>query len=200
MMQFIKHRCNTIQKLINTPCGYGVEIDIRSIGEQLILQHEPFVAGELFSSWIKNYKHNILILNVKEEGLEECLIEIMKANKIDNYFFLDQTFPFLVKLTNINEKRCAVRFSEFESIDTVLHFTGKANWVWIDCFTHCPLTKDYELLLNKAGFNLCLVSPELHGRNDDKDIYNLVDYIKNNNLVIQYVCTKRPELWEKLVK
>ena len=45
-MKLISHRRNTIQDLNVTPKKYGVEVDIRSCGEQLIIHHDPFVAGE----------------------------------------------------------------------------------------------------------------------------------------------------------
>jgi hypothetical protein len=35
-------------------------------------------------------------------------------------------------LSRQGEKNIALRFSEFESIDTILNMKGKANWVWID--------------------------------------------------------------------
>ena len=69
------------------------EIDIRSYGNDLILQHDPFVKGELFNEWIKFFKHKFLILNVKEEGLES-LIKKMNDLKIKNYFFWTKVFLF----------------------------------------------------------------------------------------------------------
>ena len=44
-------------------------------------------AGEYFKKWIKYYKHALLIINIKEEGLEESILKILKENKINNYFF-----------------------------------------------------------------------------------------------------------------
>ena len=65
-MNLISHRRNTLAELIATPRQYGVEVDIRSRGEQLIIHHDPFVAGEPFDAWIAAYQHCTLILNVKE--------------------------------------------------------------------------------------------------------------------------------------
>jgi hypothetical protein len=138
-MNYIAHRRNTIAELMDTPKKYGVEVDIRSLGNNLIIHHDPFHSGELFENWIKHYQHKTLILNVKEEGLEERLIEIMLSKGIRDYFFLDQSFPFLVKWSKMGESRCAARVSEFESIDTVLSLKGEIDWVWVDCFTHFPI-------------------------------------------------------------
>ena len=41
-MRLIKHRRNTIEQLKETPTKYGIEVDIRSFGEKLIINHDPF--------------------------------------------------------------------------------------------------------------------------------------------------------------
>lgn len=197
-MILIAHRRNTVSDLLATNTLYGVEVDVRSKGNRLIIHHDPFVDGELFDEWIDAYQHRTLILNVKEEGLEMQLIALMQAKGIHDYFFLDQSFPFLVKWSNAGEHRCAVRVSEFESIDTALTLSGKVDWVWVDCFTHFPLTETDAQRLKDAGFKLCLVSPELQGRNAENEIPRLAGLLNNRNIVANAVCTKRPDLWEQM--
>lgn len=196
-MKLISHRRNTIAELRATPPRYGVEVDIRSQGQDLVIHHDPFVQGESFVDWFNAYQHGTLILNVKEEGLEGRLIELMKARGFEDYFFLDQSFPYLVKWSKAGEHRCAVRVSEFESIETALTLAGKVDWVWVDCFTHFPLTRDDAVRLKNAGFNLCLVSPELQGRDAASEIPALVQLQEELGIVADAVCTKRPDLWEK---
>ena len=197
-MKLISHRRNTIAELRETDKKYGVEVDIRSEGQRLIIHHDPLVDGESFDEWINAYQHGTLILNVKEEGLEARLIALMASKGIDDYFFLDQSFPFLVKWSKAGEHRCAVRVSEFESIETALTLAGKVDWVWVDCFTKFPLSKEDALRLKNAGFKLCLVSPELQGRNAEIEIPTLVSLLRARNIESDAVCTKRPDLWEKM--
>ncbi|MDP1955345.1 MAG: phosphatidylinositol-specific phospholipase C/glycerophosphodiester phosphodiesterase family protein [Polaromonas sp.] len=197
-MKIISHRRNTLDQLIATPNKYGVEVDIRSHGEQLRIHHDPFLTGASFDDWIAAYRHGTLILNVKEEGLEARLIALMRSKGIEDYFFLDQSFPFLVKWAKEGERRCAVRISEFESIETALTLTGKVDWVWVDCFTHFPLTRVDARRLKSAGFKLCLVSPELQGRDADMEIPLLTSLLSERDIQAEAVCTKRPDLWEKL--
>ena len=116
-MIIINHRCNTIDQLKKTPSNFGIEVDIRTFGKKLTLHHEPFVKGEYFSKWIEYFEHKFLILNVKEEGLEKEVLKIIKKTKVKNFFFLDQSFPFLVKTLKKNEKRCALRVSDYESFE-----------------------------------------------------------------------------------
>jgi hypothetical protein len=198
-MKLISHRRNTIAELRATDPKYGVEVDIRSAGQRLIIHHDPFSVGEFFDEWIDAYRHGTLILNVKEEGLEARLIALMKSKGIVDYFFLDQSFPFLVKWSRAGERRCAVRVSEFESIETALVLAGKVDWVWVDCFTHFPLTYETAQQLKCAGFKLCLVSPELQGRDAEVEVPKLAALLKEQNIDADAVCTKRPDLWERTV-
>lgn len=198
-MNLIAHRRNTLSELASTPTKYGVEVDIRSYGDKLVIHHDPLIEGESFDAWIAAYRHGTLILNVKEEGLEARLIGLMKTHGIDDYFFLDQSFPFLVKWAKAGERRCAVRVSEFESVETALSLSGKIDWVWVDCFTHFPLSNVDATRLKNAGFKLCLVSPELQGRNAETEIPLLAALLAERDIQADAVCTKRPDLWEKLV-
>ena len=199
-MEYIAHRRNSVADLNATPVRYGVEVDIRTNGNELIINHDPFIGGDSFEEWLAAYKHGTLILNVKEEGLEDRLINLMNRAAIENYFFLDQSFPFLVKYSRIGVRRCAVRVSEFESINTALTLAGKVDWVWVDCFTQFTLTHDDAKTLQEAGFKLCLVSPELQGRDAQIEIAQTVQLLKDRNIHAQAVCTKRPDLWEMFAR
>ncbi|MGC6411729.1 MAG: phosphatidylinositol-specific phospholipase C/glycerophosphodiester phosphodiesterase family protein [Candidatus Puniceispirillaceae bacterium] len=194
-MQLIAHRINSCKQLLDTPHNLGVEVDIRSRGTELIIHHDPFEEGESFDIWLREFNHKTLILNVKEEGLEPYLIEKMQSVGIEDYFFLDQSFPFLIKYAAATSGRSAVRFSEFESIDTVLSLAGKVGWVWVDCFTRFPLKTDDAIALKEAGFKLCLVSPELQGREAVAGIKQMRSDLNGLRINADAVCTKRPDLW-----
>jgi len=195
-MKLIAHRRNTAAELQATPTQYGVEVDIRSWGDKLVIHHDPFVEGENFETWLAAYRHGTLILNVKEEGLEARLVELMRNRGITDYFFLDQSFPFLVKWSKAGLRNCAVRVSEFEAVETALTLAGKVDWVWVDCFTHFPLSGEEARRLQQAGFRLCLVSPELQGR-DVAEIATLAALLAERGIKAEAVCTKRPDLWEQ---
>ena len=77
-MILINHKVNSISKLLKTSVEFGVETDLRSENKKIYLHHDHFKKGESFEKWIKYYKHKILILNVKEEGLENMVIKILK--------------------------------------------------------------------------------------------------------------------------
>ena len=194
-MIICKHRVNSIEDLIATPAEFGVEVDIRSDGKELYIAHEAFDSGVKFSDWIENYKHKFLIANVKEEGLETSLRNIFELKNIENWAFLDQTFPFLVKEINQGYQKTMVRISEFESPFSAMTLHPKPEWVWLDSFTgKYPDFKVFEELKN-LGYKLMLVSPELHGRKPDEEVKNIKKLFADINLKINGVCTKRQDLW-----
>jgi hypothetical protein len=194
-MKIIAHRRNTIAELQATPVDHGIELDLRSHGDELHIHHDPFNRGEPFERWLDHYRHGPLILNVKEEGLEARLITLMADRGIQDYFFLDQSFPFLIKWARKGERRSAVRVSEYESIETALSLAGMVEWVWVDCFTRFPLDGAQARRLTEAGFKLCLVSPELQGRDADIEVPALRELLEHQGVVAEAVCTKRPDLW-----
>lgn len=198
-MNLISHRRNTVSELQATDVRHGVEVDIRSYGDDLIIHHDPFVSATYFESWLREYNHGTLILNVKEEGLEDKLLELMQEYNIDDFFFLDQSFPFLLKTARSGESRCAVRVSEFESIDTALALSGQVDWAWIDCFSKFPLDNKQYYQLKEAGYKLCLVSPELQGRLSQDEIVDMAKLLNEHEMVLDAICTKKTDFWEMIL-
>ena len=165
-MEIIIHRVNSIIKLKKVESKYGAEIDIRSQGSNLILNHEPFFNGDKLIDYLDEYNHGTLILNIKEQGIEdEVLRLIRKRSQIKSYFLLDVEFPYIFNSSRNGEKDIAIRFSEDESIETVKKYINKVNWVWLDTFTEFPIKEKNIKVLN--NFKQCLVCPERWGRSYD---------------------------------
>ena len=169
-MEIIIHRINTISQLKKIEQKYGAEIDIRSCGSNLILNHEPFKNGERLENYLDEYKNGTLVLNIKEDGIEaEVLRLIDQRSQIKSYFLLDIEFSYLYYSSRQGERNIAVRFSEDESIETVKKYVGMVDWVWIDTNTQLPLDQKSIPILNE--FKKCLVCPERWGRPDDITFY-----------------------------
>ena len=193
-MEIIIHRINKIKKLRSIPLKYGTEIDVRSFKDKIILSHDPFNTGDLLSEYLKNYHHGVLIVNIKEAGIEQIVLTMLKKFKIKKFFLLDVEFPFLYKSSRKGFKNTAIRFSEEESIDTVKKYINYVNWVWIDTFTKFPINQKNIKILNR--FNKCLVSPDRWNRSKDIKPYRKI--IKKNKINIDYVMTSESnvKLWE----
>ena len=161
-MILITHRINTLKELKKIPPKYGVEIDVREYRGRLILQHEPFVAGEKLEVFLKKFNHKFIIFNVKSERIEFKILHYVKKYKLKKYFFLDSSFPMIKNLINLKEKNIACRVSDEEDIKTALNLKQKVIWIWFE--TQFPFKKSYPILkkLKKNNFKICIVSPDLH--------------------------------------
>ena len=169
---------------------YGCEIDIRSNGDKLILNHDPFQSGVNLNEFLDHYSHGTLILNIKETGIEDIVIREVEKRKIKSYFLLDVEYPFLIKNLNNNKKNIAVRFSEFESIENVIQFKNKYNWVWIDTVSKLPIKKSNFDILN--SFKICVVCPSLWNRTNQ--INNLKKMLLKYNFKNLHIMTDVKQL------
>src|SRR5262245_4171390 len=190
-MLLIAHRINTIAQLRQVPTHYGVELDLRDSGDRLILQHDPFSTGEDFEDYLRHWQHRLMILNIKSERIEHRVLELVQQFKVRDYFFLDSSFPMIRQLVKLGERRIAVRFSEFELVESALALAGQVDWGWVDCFSKMPLdNRTFGLL--RRHFKLCAVSPELQGR----PVESIAQYCRElAPFPVDAVCTKRPDLW-----
>jgi hypothetical protein len=194
-MEIIRHRVNDSQTLKTTPSNFGVEIDLRSDGKSLFLAHDPFAEGEPFASWLESFSHGTLVVNVKEEGLEEAATLLLKENGISDYFFLDQSAPFLIRRGLSGLKDGACRVSDFESINTARTLRQFCEWVWVDSFFQRSVAELELAELRQLGFKLCLVSPELHDPGRLEEAALLAIDVRNGSDIPDAVCTKYPDLW-----
>lgn len=180
----IVHRVNSIEILNSIDTALGCEIDIRTDGSKLILNHNPFKKGDNLVDYLDEYQHGTLVLNIKETGIESIVLEEVQKRNIKSYFLLDVEMPYLIKAFIKNEKNLAVRFSEYEPIENVVIFKNKFNWIWVDSITKVPIMKENFQIINK--FNICVVCPSLWKRSEDikKEKYKLSKYNFDNLKVI----------------
>jgi len=197
-MILINHRTNSIKDLKKTNVNFGVEIDLRSDKKKIYLHHDPYRKGVEFKEWLKYYKHKLIVLNVKEEGLENKIIKILKNNKIKNFFFHDQTFSSLLK--NMSKTKVSIRFSEYEELKNKRFLFSKIKWLWLDNFQKIDIKKKFYNYLKKNNVKICIVSPELVNKKRRKEIKKLYFYLKKKNILPDAVCTKAPMEWLKIQK
>ena len=166
---FFIHRVNTIEHLRRVPALHGVEIDLRANRGRIKLHHEPHEEGEDFEEYLDHFNHAGLILNIKEAGIEEQALKLATARHTSNVFLLDVEFPYMIAAAQKGPREIAVRFSEYESIETVAFFAGKVDWAWIDCVSRLPVEKKHLPILGQ--FRTCLVCPGRWGRERDIALY-----------------------------
>jgi len=192
--------------LINLNLLSGVEIDVRIFHGNIVLQHDPFCNGIKLEDWVNDYNLKLLIVNVKEEGLEEGIQKILNNANIDNYFILDETIPFIIKYCSVGFSNFALRVSLWEDINSaikILHtFERPPNWVWLDTFNgKIPFTSDKLKKLKNLGAKICLVSPELHPDYQFKVPCSnfMKQYYKFDNGFFDAICTKKEFFWNNVL-
>jgi hypothetical protein len=194
---YIAHRINNSNLANSLPEEYGIEFDIRDSQNSIIVTHDAFTSGEDFENFLSKLSvKRFLIVNVKSEGIEERALYLLTKYGFYNFFFLDCSFPAIIKMSKQGEKRIAMRYSEYEPLEMIKLNKDKIQWVWVDCFKTFPLTKAIEKSIRDMGLKICIVSPELqeHGN----DIVNYKEYIKKNSIYIDAICTKEfnVKLWK----
>lgn len=193
-MHLILHRVNTVAGIARLDPRWGAECDVRSIGEELVLSHDPFTRGERLddfaAAWAREGRRGTLVLNAKEDGIERAAADCLRRQGVTDYFLVDLPAPALVRVA-LRERsaRVAARVSEYEAAEDALRFAGAAEWAWIDCFTGKPPDAGVVRAL-RARFRVCLVSPELHGFGPAA-----IETFRPLVPLCDAVCTKFPERW-----
>lgn len=181
---------NTLTALKEVPSHLGIEFDVRESPEGPLVTHDPWTKGVLLDAFLSQCDHAFYIVNIKSEGIEFEVLDLLKTYGIENFFLLDCSFPMMVRLAKQGETRLAVRVSEYESIGTAYSLAGMVQWVWVDVFSRIPVKPMDCLGLKVAGFKLCFVSPELQGRPED-----ILPYREAIGDCMDMVCTKVPTEW-----
>ena len=192
----ILHRVNNLDELQKIDKSYGVEVDVHAYGRKLIVHHNAFEVGPDLSDWLSVCGQRLVILNIKEEGIESRVRDMALKFGVKDFMLLDLSFPTLIKMSSKGESRIAIRVSEYESVENALLLESKIDWVWLDCFNGVPLTGEEFQRLRDSDLKICLVSPELHGPPHNKnDIYSFQKFMRTIGAEVDAVCTKFPELW-----
>ena len=192
MILKIAHRISNIEDYYKLPQKVGLEFDLHAYGNQIVVSHDAFCNGIKFCDFISIVKDRFLAINIKEEGIEERVFDILSKEMCTNFFLFDVSVPQIFRLGKRYSKHFAFRLSQIEQIN--YKFCREyADFIWIDTFDGSFwLNKDLILELKNLSFKLCFVSPELHKPplgdfkifNKKLDSYNCL--LDNNDMV----CTK----------
>ena len=143
--------------------GFGTELDVRDYCGRLVISHDISDFNSMdfrdFLEIYSEYDFNLyLAINIKADGLQGLLLNLLNEYKIKNYFVFDMSVPDALGYLNLDMK-AFTRESEFE---TKPSFYEQADGVWMDEFrTHWITSERIEHHLDN-GKKICIVSPELH--------------------------------------
>ena len=173
--------------------GFGFESDVRDYMGEMVISHNIAdstcqKAEEVFQ-WLHEYQDKFCFaINIKADGLKDILQNYFHKYDIRNYFLFDMSVPQMVEFREMG-LRYFTRQSEVEPRPCMYE---DAAGVWIDGFWSMEWITE-ELVMNHlaAGKEVCLVSPDLHGK-AYREFWQMVKgwHIDDSKL---FLCTDYPD-------
>lgn len=168
--------------------GFGIETDVRDCLGRLVVSHDMPKGNEMsleeFFS-LNGIRDVQLALNIKADGLQNELQDLLLKYSIVDYFVFDMSVPDTIGYVE-NGFNIAARHSEYEK---ELAFYDNSNHIWMDCFNSDWFNADEIQKHLKNDRKVCVVSPELHKR-DYKNVWQMLKSVDDKNLLL---CTDFPQ-------
>lgn len=176
-MQILAHRGlwhtpsekNTRQALNRAfEAGFGTETDVRDLDGELVVSHDMPRRGALpLAVMLEDYAQagypGWLALNIKSDGLTDTLQALLTDYAIPRYFCFDMSVPDTLHYLRAG-LTTAARISEYEPEGRLSLLTSV---LWVDAFEEMQISVPRLHALLEVGKQVCLVSPELHGRDSE---------------------------------
>ncbi len=174
--------------------GFGVEFDIRDYCGDLVVAHNIASDGCLklkrFFEIYKNFnERQLLALNIKSDGLQDDLKKYFKKYNIENYFVFDMSVPDGLEYLKHGLK-VFTRQSEYEKTPS---FYDESEGVWLDEFHNHWISEKLILEHLKHNKKICIVSPELHLRDFQKEWLHYKKIETKTGYKSIILCTDYPE-------
>lgn len=173
--------------------GFGIETDIRDCAGSLVVSHDPPVGGEMsfrqLLSIRSEYGNGLpLALNVKADGLQSAVVELLAEYATPEFFFFDMAVPDALEYLHMK----LPIYSRHSDIEICPILYESAIGVWLDSFGPDWVSDDVIEQHLRQGKHVCMVSPELHGRDRHEFWHRLSKWhiISHPNLCL---CTDYPE-------
>lgn len=144
--------------------GFGVETDIRDANGQLVISHNVPQGDEpTFEHVLALQAESMggpLAINIKADGLAARVAEALSSAGDPEAFCFDMSVPDMLGYREAG-LRFFTRHSEYETHPALY---ADAAGVWLDCFESEWFDAEVLSRHRAAGKQVCIVSPELHGR------------------------------------
>jgi hypothetical protein len=173
--------------------GFGTETDVRDRDGRLVISHDMPDADALsFEAYLDCLARQatrplLQAINIKSDGLAAALARAMKD--VDHpWFVFDMSLP-----DTLGQLRAGnpvyLRMSEYEAIPAALE--SRIKGVWLDAFERTWYGVDTIAALLERGLAVCVVSPELHKRDDHIDQWTALRALREHPALS--LCTDLPE-------
>ena len=175
-------------------CGLGVEFDLRDQNGVAVVSHDMPQGDVLtFNDFLELYSQYAhlklgLAINIKADGLQQQIKKLLDRYEVDNYYVFDMSAPDALGYLK-KDLKVYTRQSEYEKNPS---FYNESSGVWLDEFYEQWITKEQVLEHLTNAKEVCIVSPELHGREHEsrwRFYKEISSEIKDGSLSI---CTDYP--------
>lgn len=169
--------------------GFGTETDVRDVAGELVIAHDMPCGDELTLDGLLTImagRNLPLAINIKADGLAQVLGATFERHGHTNWFVFDMAVPDMRAYLQAGITTYT-RQSDEEPVPAHL---ARATGIWLDGFDSDWF--DNELIVGhlKHGKQVCVVSPELHGRSPAPLWRRLAELKSAENLML---CTDLPE-------
>jgi hypothetical protein len=204
-----KNRRQAIERALRA--GFGIETDVRDHNDTIVISHDPPGFGRgpdmTFEQLLSLYRDldasETLALNIKSDGLATELNRLLKAYGTPEYFVFDMSVPDMLTYTKLG-MCCFARQSELETpiLCGINSSFGRTQGIWLDSLSSVWYSPELFREHLKSGLDVCLVSPELHGRNPNPWWGELKRFLKTTRLDDEsntgrlMLCTDSPDKFD----
>jgi len=169
--------------------GYGTETDVRDCAGELLISHDMPTGDEMTLDDLLDImggRNLPLAINIKADGLAKALAAKFEQRGHTNWFAFDMSVPDM--RSYLNERVCT--YTRLSDIEPSPAWLEQSTGIWLDRFSPgCYPNEEIAKYLNQ-GKKICVVSPELHGR----DVIATWDSLcPLNALPGLMLCTDKPE-------
>ncbi len=173
--------------------GHGIETDVRDAYGKLVISHDmpkgtEMSVEEFLALCTRHPASRPLALNVKADGLHAALREAVELAGLDGYFVFDMSVPDTLGYLRQGTPTFT-RMSEYEPRPA---FLERAQGVWLDAFESDWFDAGTIARLVEKGKQVCVVSPELHGR-DHAGVWQLMREAGFGRSPLVSLCTDLPD-------
>lgn len=174
---------------------FGTETDLRDLNGEIVISHDiprleenPITLKEFFEIYTSYKIKKTLCLNIKADGLQLLVKELINKFQIENYFLFDMSIPDHIQYNKIGLKTF-FRESEYEKTDLL---TTNFEGVWLDAFINQWYNYSHINSLLEKNLKVAIVSFDLHKRDYEKQW----QFLKENNFHLNkkiLLCTDTPD-------
>ena len=173
--------------------GFGTETDIRDLQGKLVVSHDMPKGDEMrlekFLALVSSFEdaHSLtLALNIKSDGLLIPLKNILAEYKSLDFFVFDMSVPD----SRSYLKSDLPTFMRMSEVEKTAAWLNQAEGIWLDGFASIWYDGTKLPKILDKGKTICVVSPELHGR-DHMELWPLLNSFKYHEHLL--LCTDLPE-------